>query len=90
MYHQIQRLHDNGHSRGKIGSYLVYRSSNGEEVPTNDEEKFEQTFNQASTRSKILSPYETFVKDHCYGFYFKHKPGRCQCSDLYNGICRIG
>ena len=64
MYYQIQKLREDGHSRAKIGSYLVMDPRTVKKYLEMTEEEFEQTLNQASTRSKILSPYETFVKDN--------------------------
>ncbi len=63
MYSEIQRLSFMGFSASKIARYLVMDSRTVAKYLKMSNQEYEQHLINSDERSKILSPYENFVKD---------------------------
>ena len=63
MYHEIHKLHRLGFSNPKIADYLVLDTRTVKKYLEMTEEDYEKYLLKGQYRSKVLSPYETFVRD---------------------------
>ncbi len=63
MYHEIHKLHRLGFSNPKIADYLVLDTRTVKKYLLMTEEDYEKYLLKGQYRSKVLSPYETFVRE---------------------------
>lgn len=63
MYHEIHKLHRLGFSNPKIADYLVLDTRTVKKYLLMAEEDYEKHLLKGQFRSKVLSPYETFVRE---------------------------
>jgi len=63
MYHEIHKLQRLGFSNPKIADYLVLDTRTVKKYLQMTEEDYENYLLKGQYRSKVLSPYETFVRD---------------------------
>lgn len=63
MYHEIHKLSRLGFSNPKIADYLVLDTRTVKKYLLMSEEDYENHLLKGQYRSKVLSPYETFVRD---------------------------
>jgi hypothetical protein len=63
MYHEIHKLNRLGFSNPKIADYLVLDTRTVKKYLLMSEEDYENHLLKGQYRSKVLSPYETFVRD---------------------------
>ena len=63
MYHEIHKLNGLGFSNPKIADYLVLDTRTVKKYLLMSEEDYENHLLKGQYRSKVLSPYETFVRD---------------------------
>ncbi len=63
MYHEIHKLHRLGFSNPKIADYLVLDTRTVKKYLLMTEEDYEKHLLKGQYRSKVLSPYETFVRE---------------------------
>lgn len=63
MYHEIHKLHRLGFSNAKIADYLVLDTRTVKKYLLMSEEDYENFLLKGQYRSKVLTPYETFVRE---------------------------
>lgn len=63
MYHEIHKLNRLGFSNPKIADYLVLDTRTVKKYLSMSEEEYGDHLSKGQFRSKVLSPYESFVRD---------------------------